>query len=167
MGKWALTLAFVAGCSSTTNYFVNVEGDASVVVDDDGGAVTPEEDAASDDADADGGGGDAAPDPADASDDSGISDAGGEVDAGACGGVVRYEIPKGSYAWAKKCSGFVLSTSVHDPPTETECKYEGSTLVDKCILWGANVIYFRPATGTTCGIDIFPIPVESAHSCSK
>lgn len=95
------------------------------------------------------------------------------VDAGTCTGFVRYEIPAGSYAWGHRCTGFQLSTTVHEPPDQTDCQYVGYTLTNQCVKWGSDktslVIYFKQssAAGQDCNIQIYPrLDGGDTHSCN-
>lgn len=177
----AVALVFVA-CSSTTNIANLFEGDGGdagqpvgLAPADGGGDTTA--DAGVDQHVPEDGGVDSGADAADggvtdSGDASAPVDGGGDsgVDAGACNGFVRYEIPVNSYAWGHKCSGFKLDSTVSDPPTQTQCQFEGTTLVEQCVKLGpfaaTRVIYFKQTASADCDIQMFPqLDGGDTHTC--
>jgi hypothetical protein len=195
MGKltWgAFLLALLTGaCTATSTYFQTADEDAGLAqsagTDDgnDSGSSVDDEKRAQDTSDASTNDGaaasdaDAAPDVdataeagPDSGPDSGTTTDPGQVDAGACNGVVRYDIPTGHYAYGKKCNGFQLSLSAHNPPTQEECQHGGQTFKDKCLKWNAFEsplsIYFIQADGGDCDIQIFPkLESGDTYKCTQ
>jgi hypothetical protein len=96
----------------------------------------------------------------------------GPVDAGACNGFAHYNIPAGHYAYGRKCTGHQLSSTVHVPPTQEECKVVVNSFDEQCIKWNAFTkpltIYFKQFESSDCDIQIFPkLETGDTYKCTK